>query len=182
MGFAPRVGLQAGHDDVKARIDGTLGALANAIRLSKGWNRHEGRVLTPTIGGAFRAQAEDWGWMKEGVFATGSWEDEPMRDLLIPYAQVRAVLRGGVLMPEQPMSDETREPSVTSRPFGEVLQELGAFQERHARRYSEYSHVVMLGFKKEVDPSVYYPAFEKLGAEVIEERWYETLGQVERKS
>jgi hypothetical protein len=78
------------------------------------------------------------------------------------------------------MNDETRKPSVTSRPFGEVLQELGAFQERYARGYSGFSHVVLLGFRKEVDPSVYYPAFKKLGAEVIEESWHETGGQVER--
>jgi hypothetical protein len=80
------------------------------------------------------------------------------------------------------VSDETRQPSLASRPFGEVLQELGAFQERYARGYSGFPHVVLLGFRKYVDPSVYYPAFEKLGAEVIEERWCETGGEVERKA
>jgi hypothetical protein len=50
-------------------------------------------TITLVDGREFLAQAEDWGWMEEGVFATGAWADEPtpdpLRDLLIPYAQVR---------------------------------------------------------------------------------------------
>jgi hypothetical protein len=63
------------------------------------------------------------------------------------------------------VSDETQEPDAPHRPLGELLGELGAYQERLAKRYDEYPYAVTCGFKE--DPSPLLPKFEALGAVVL---------------
>jgi hypothetical protein len=75
------------------------------------------------------------------------------------------------------MSDETRKRSIASRPFGEVLQELAAHQERAAEQYGKFPYVLVLGFKE--DPSPLTSKLEALGAVVLEVHMHESLGVVE---